>query len=235
MDGFCRIVDNNEKFEDNLDEFQASTIEEWKHKWEPVKKDGKDYGYVTYKVINESQHFPSSKFEDKALTIALRQWGLRTKEIRFKRIRSGTADIEMNFVRKEDDKFFRDRPTTLAYAYFPNGRKIGGDITFNDSVVWSTNGKSVNAHKVDPQNYPPHTKTKIRTYNIIHTLLHECGHAIGLKHCPDHKTCIMYPYYNGRVVLHEHDVERIQSIYGKRGLANYIVNYFRARVQRKWG
>ena len=123
MDGFCYIVDNNEKFEDNFDEFEASTIDEWKKKWEPKKhKDRRgrtrDYGYVTYKVLNESTHFPDSKFEDKALTIALRQWGLRTKEIRFKRIRSGTADIEMKFVKKEDDKFFRDRPSTLAYAYF---------------------------------------------------------------------------------------------------------------------
>ena len=238
-DKFCVIVDNNEKFETSSElelEYGVSTqeIDEWKHKWEPVKKDGKDYGYVTYKVTNESQHFPSSKFEDKSLTIALRQWGLRTKEVRFKRIKSGTADIEMRFVRKEDDKFFRDRPTTLAYAYFPNGRKIGGDITFNDSVVWSTNGKSVNAHKVDPQNYPPHTKTKIRTYNIIHTLLHECGHAIGLKHCPNHKTCIMYPYYNGRVVLHDHDVERIQKIYGKRSIGGWIISYFRDRLERKY-
>ena len=140
----------------------------------------------------------------------------------------------MKFETKDNDKMFRDRPGTLAYAYFPNGSKIGGDITFNDSVIWTTNGKPVNAHKVYPDKYPPNTKTKLRTYNMVHTLIHECGHAIGLKHCEQHKDCIMYPYYNGRVVLHNHDSERIQSIYGKRGLKQHFIDYFRKRMLRNW-
>ena len=242
MPTHCIIMDNDVKFDSDVDQdFSLSTIQEWKHKWTPKKHKGRrgkvrDYGYVTYKVINGSQHFPDSKFEDKALTIALRQWGLRTKDIRFKRERTNkTADIEMHFETKDNDKMFRDRPGTLAYAYFPNGSKIGGDITFNDSVIWTTNGKPVNAHKVFPKKYPVNTKTKLRTYNMVHTLLHECGHAIGLKHCSTHKTCIMYPYYNGRVVLHNHDSERIQSIYGYRGLKQHFIDYFRRRMLRKWG
>ena len=240
MSTHCIIMDNDVKFDCDVDQdFSTSTIQEWKHKWAPKKHTRRgrlrDFGYVTYKVTNESKHFPDSKFEDKALAIALRQWGLRTKEIRFKRIRTGTADIEMRFLTKDDDKMFRDRPGTLAYAYFPNGSKIGGDITFNDSVIWTTNGKPLNAHKIFPDKYPVNTKTKLRTYNMVHTLLHECGHAIGLKHCSTHKTCIMYPYYNGRVVLHDHDVERIQNIYGTRKLSERIVDYFRRRMLRKWG
>ena len=238
---FCVIKDNDKKFDCNIDvDFQYNAIDEYKHKWDPKKAVGRkgskrSYGYVTYKVTNESRHFPDSKFEDKALTIALRQWGLRTKDIRFKRERTNkTADIEMKFETKENDKMFRDRPGTLAYAYFPNGSKIGGDITFNDSVIWTTNGKPVNAHKVYPDTYPPNTKTKLRTYNMVHTLIHECGHAIGLKHCEQHKDCIMYPYYNGRVVLHKHDSERIQGIYGKRGIKQHFIDYFRRRMLRKW-
>jgi len=241
MSVFCIVKDNDEQFDCNIDmDFSYNAIEEWKHKWQPKKHVGRrgkvrDYGYITYKVTNESKHFPDSKFEDKALAIALRQWGLRTKDIRFKRVRSGTADIEMRFETKDNDKMFRDKPGTLAYAYFPNGQKIGGDITFNDSVIWSTNGKPINAHYVFPDRYPPNTKTKLRTYNMVHTLLHECGHAIGLKHCQQHKDCIMYPYYNGKVRLHNHDVQRIQSIYGARGLSKRIINYFRKRMLRKWG
>ena len=233
-------MDNDVVFDCDVNrDFSFATIQEWKHKWKPKKATGRkgskrDYGYVTYKVTNESQHFPDTKFEDKALAIALRQWGLRTKEIRFKRV-TGTADIEMRFLTKDNDKMFRDRPGTLAYAYFPNGSKIGGDITFNDSVIWTTNGKPINAYKVFPNKYKANTKTKLRTYNMVHTLLHECGHAIGLKHCQDHKTCIMYPYYNGRVVLHNHDVSRIQNIYGTRKLSERILDYFRKRMLRKWG
>ena len=141
----------------------------------------------------------------------------------------------MKFEKMETNKMFRDKPGTLAYAYFPNGSKVGGDITFNDSVIWTTNGKPVNAHKVYPDTYPPNTKTKLRTYNMVHTLIHECGHAIGLKHCEQHKTCIMYPYYNGRVVLHDHDSQRIRSIYGERKLSEQIIDYFKRRMLRKWG
>jgi hypothetical protein len=241
MTVFCIVKDNDEQFDTNIDmDFSYNAIEEWKHKWTPKSAVGRkgskrNYGYVTYKVTNESVHFPNDKFEDTALTIALRQWGLRTMDIRFKRVRSGTADIEMRFLTKADDKMFRDKPGTLAYAYFPNGQKIGGDITFNDSVIWTTNGKPVNAHKVFPDKYKPSTKTKLRTYNMVHTLLHECGHAIGLKHCQQHKDCIMYPYYNGKVQLHSHDVQRIQSIYGERKLSQRIIDYFRRRMLRKWG
>ena len=129
---------------------------------------------------------------------------------------------------------FKERPSTLAYAYFPNGAQIGGDITFNDSVIWSMRGEKRNAHEVYPDKYPTNTKTKLRTYNMIHTLMHECGHAIGLKHCQEHKDCIMYPYYNGRVTLHDHDVGRIQSFYGKRSTNNRVISYFRKRMLRKW-
>ena len=241
MSIFCIVNDSDDKFDCNIDmDFSYNAIEEWKHKWTPKKAVGRKgskraYGYVTYKVTNGSKHFPDSKFEDKALAIALRQWGFRTMDIRFKRLRTGTADIEMKFASKSDDKLFRDKPGTLAYAYFPNGQKIGGDITFNDSVIWTTNGKRVNAHEVFPDKYPPNTKTKLRTYNMVHTLLHECGHAIGLKHCQQHKDCIMYPYYSGRVLLHNHDVERIQLMYGKRKLLKQIIDYFRKRMLRKWG
>ena len=242
MDTFCIISDNNVRNDSNINlDFSYTEIEEWKHKWNPEKhvdRNGKAkaWGFVTYKVTNTSENFPDDNFEDKALTIALRQWGLRCKDIRFKRIRDQSirADIEMRFVKAEDDKMFKERPSTLAYAYFPNGTRIGGDITFNDSVLWSMRGERVNAHEVYPDTYPPNTKTKLRTYNLIHTLMHECGHAIGLKHCSQHKKCIMYPYYNGEVVLHNHDVERIQSFYGKRTLYIRIINYFKKRMKRKW-
>ena len=143
MATFCVIKDNDKKFDCNVDrEFQYNPRDEYKGKWVPPKLRRRKFGYVTYRVTNESKHFPDSKFEDKALAIALRQWGLRTRDIRFKRV-TGTADIEMKFETKDNDKMFRDRPGTLAYAYFPNGQKIGGDIWLDPDIKLNHVGQYV--------------------------------------------------------------------------------------------
>jgi len=220
-------------------DIEFSQIEEWKIKWQPKKVRRRKYGYVTYKLISESRSFPDSSFEHQALTIALRTWGLRTKDIRFKRVKgSAKADLVVKFATNKEDNYFKERPNVLAYAYFPNNRAIGGDMTFNESIWWSKNGEPVNAHELMPEQYPPNTRTKLRTYNLIHVMIHEGGHAIGLKHHPKCKQCVMFPFYSGLVVLHDqegHDVGRIQEFYGKRRISDQIIDYFRRRMQRKWG
>jgi hypothetical protein len=241
MDKFCFITNDDKSFESNITE-----IDEWKFKWNnPI---------VTYKVLNGSRSFPNDTFEKKALTVALRQWGFRTKDVKFRRERTDKeADITLKFARKTDDKYFKDKPSVLAYAYFPTASKIGGDITFNDDYIWSTNGKAISGKKAkelglaDPRT---NDNVSIRTYNIIHTLIHECGHAIGLKHQEKCNECVMFPYYNGKVILHDmgdrnydvngeptewaHDVDRIQTIYGKRSISRRVIDYFRARLLRNY-
>lgn len=242
-DPYCFILDNNAQFDSNID-VQYKPIDEWKQKWTPKKyvdRNGKtrEFGYVTYKVLNGSRSFPNNTFEETALTVALRQWGLRTKTIRFKRERdpNKTADIILQFKRSVDDKYFKDRPSVLAYAYFPTTSEIGGNITFNDDYIWSIKGGGISGKKakelglVDPRTSD---NVSIRTFNIIHTLIHECGHAIGLKHNTQCKDCIMFPYYNGKVTLNENDVTRIQKFYGKRGLSSFVIDFFRRRVLRRY-
>ena len=224
------------KYVSNLKELSQEAIDEWKIKWLPKKVRRRKYGYVTYKLISESRSFPDSSFEHQALAIALRTWGLRTKDIRFKRVRGNSkADLVVKFATNKEDKYFKDKPSVLAYAYFPNNQPIGGDMVFNDSIWWSKDGKSRNAYELMPETYPPKTKTRLKTYNLIHVMIHEAGHAIGLKHHPSCRECVMFPFYSGKVLLHDHDVARIQTFYGKRSLSQQIIEYFRKRMTRKWG
>ena len=281
-DGFCFIHANDEEFESNQNDVAFTEIEERNYLWTPenyIGRDGKqrEFGYVTYKVLNSSRSFPDDTFEKTALTVALRTWGFRTKKIRFKRERDPNkiADITLKFARKEDDEYFRTKPSVLAYAYYPTSSAIGGDITFNDDYLWSVNGDPMTGKEakekglVDPRT---DDSVQLKTFNIIHTLTHECGHAIGLKHQTVCKECVMYPYYNGKVRLHDlgdrdyyvngirtsltheklkefqnmngvvlepaeqaHDVDRIQGLYGKRGISTYIIDLFRRRVFRRYG
>ena len=66
---FCFIIASKDEFESNVEE-QYAPIDEWKHKWTPnkfVDRKGKtrDFGYVTYKVLNSSRSFPDDTFEER--------------------------------------------------------------------------------------------------------------------------------------------------------------------------
>ncbi len=218
--------DHNIGFQSNYEGESANAIAEWKHKWET--------NIVTYGVTNESKHFPNSSIENRAMTVALRVWGLRIKDIKFRRIRDTTAqtpDIPLTFIEAENDKLFTDRPSVLAYAYFPTNSPIGGDITFNESRHWSLDGAPIPAWRVDPIHYDKDSPVKMASYNMVHTMIHEIGHALGLKHDEYTRDAIMYPYYNGSVNLHTRDIERIQLFYGKRNISSRWTDYFARRLR----
>jgi len=222
------VFDSNIKSEQ---EEQYPPIDEWKSKWIPAN------GIVTYAVTNQSDDSTINGWENMSLAIALRTWGLRITKIKFRRERVDpiNADIVMKFDSPDTNDYFKNRPNVLAYAYFPGQGKISGDVTFNDQYIWGRDGLPISAHLADPVNYPdPDTSVQFRTYNIIHTLTHEVGHSLGLRHNELCNDCMMFPYYNGYVTLHSNDIKRIQGFYGKRILSEWIYEYFRKRLIRKF-
>lgn len=58
--------------------------------------------------------------------------------------------------------------------------------------------------------------------NYLWTATHEIGHILGLDHDNEHRDAVMYPIYKRYnpkkgMELHENDIKRIQSLYGKKG------------------
>lgn len=95
----------------------------------------------------------------------------------------------------------------LAHAYYPrqNGSGLAGDIHFDSANSWS----------IGPQ---------ASSIDIVEVLVHELGHALGLRH-EDDVDAILNPFYGrryggfGTAFLLPDDIAGIQAIYGERQLA----------------
>jgi hypothetical protein len=86
----------------------------------------------------------------------------------------------------------------LGFAYAPppfNGGTNAGDIFFNTTQSWQTNGT---------------------TYDLMTVAIHEFGHALGMAHSAIPKA-VMYASYTGtKQTLTTDDTSGIQSVYGVR-------------------
>ena len=150
----CSILANGEHGFQGKEDIEG--IDEWPHKWNQKE--------ISYRLNNYTNDFSNTRWQDKAVTVALRTWQLRT-QLKLRRERNPDAHVDFN-VSFEDLAHFDGRKGVLAHAYFPGQGDISGDCHINDEWNWRATTKFQTLSK------PP----------MVSILIHEFGHSLGLRH-----------------------------------------------------
>jgi len=230
-DNICvHTDDKNYSNEGQFHEAQFSAINIGTHKLSSNKNalNGKtwDENETIYWQLDSDYEWLSHDILVDIMKDAFLETSLTTKTlIKQKRKQTGDAHIKVRWIGGKDEKYFRDKQTVLAFAYGPQ-TGIGGDMTFNADKIWRlpSQGKLTVSDAYDlgmingyDTNHPNNT---LRTYDPYHTAKHEGGHATGMKHITDINqkyTSIMYPYYNGKRMWGEADLDYLFTLYTKIG------------------
>ncbi len=223
----CRVTVNQEGLvEFNSEATTGTTIED-------IIEADKRYGvfeprngvYFTYKVLNEDDEI-TNKQVIRMIKHSLIRIKTRTK-LQFKVAKDNEIpDFRIEFRTVESDPDEKLTANTLMYHYYPIRtltNSFRGLCVVNKAFFWTTHGKAIDMHEIDPVNYPiAGTRIGI-TYDFDQIYTHELLHGLGLPHATEAghimstNSGIMAEY------MSEQDVARLQAKYESRGLPEHKV------------
>lgn len=195
---------NDKKYHEESEDGEEANLKdqpEWPHKL------GNPGEIIYWELQSDTPDIEGIYFERKMINYAFLGW-THESNILVKEARNENPIAKIRFTTRETDDYFKDRPNTLAYAYYPGQGDVTGKVVFNDDHLWSINGKPVNA--------PYDERVKFKSYDMQHTMMHELGHSLGLTHETNFDDHVMWPYYNKQRLPQQNDIARMSVKYGKR-------------------
>lgn len=216
---------------DGKREFIETVQTEWAGKWNEK--------VMYYSVISPCKSLTNKQLQ-KALNLAFSTWEAEI-DLKLHPARNGQKpNFTVDFKSSLLEPMFKEKPSVLAYAYFPAQGSVSGKLVFNDDYIWSLDGKQITAKYAIDNGYPvkgnPPPDQLLRTYKVISVLIHELGHSLGLRHDEHNDTDdAMDAYYDGKDTLSYWDIFRIRLKYPERQISESRYNHLIRVIHRLIG
>ena len=136
---------------------------------------------IHYTIDTSGDHGLSANAVDAMVAAATRNWSTAV-ETSLGFIHDGSAAGAVDAYDKKNSIFFEDEwthdPALVGLTFVwsqPDGEIVGFDMVLNaDDHAWSTDGTA-------------------DTHDLLNTVSHELGHALGIDHSPEIEEATMYP------------------------------------------